>query len=188
MVFTVVSASLSRSQIHRGIGGEHHEASCLHTHLMLALAVAPAFAAKNSQIVQSVQRPSRWGPTIFAAGNCKVSWNGTGDAVQVTLAANGKCFTIPAKLVEEKNSHKGYIVSREGGADQLQTIQLNNLSLQLAGADRFRPAKFTQVGRNRQSLTHHQEFCSFTHVTELSFPFRTRPEGELFCQGSGLPE
>ena len=38
------------------------------------------------------------------------------------------------KLVEEKHSHKGYIVSRQSGTDQLETIQLSNVSLQLEGA------------------------------------------------------
>jgi hypothetical protein len=59
-----------------------------------------------------------------------VTWNGTGDSVQVTISQNGKTVTIPAKLVAEKNNHKGYIVNHVGGADQLQTIQLSNISLQ----------------------------------------------------------
>lgn len=97
--------------------------------LMLALAAAPAFAAKNSQsvnIAQSVQV----GSTQIPAGDLKVTWTGAGDNVQVTLAENGKSFTVPAKLVEEKHSHKGYTVSRTNGADQLQSIQLSNVSLQ----------------------------------------------------------
>ena len=98
--------------------------------LMLALTAAPAFAAKNSQSVNFAQSV-KVGSTEFPAGDCKVTWNGTGDSVQVTIAQNGKIVTIPAKLVAEKNNHKGYIVSRVGGADQLQTIQLNNISLQL---------------------------------------------------------
>ena len=74
------------------------------------------------------------GATELSAGDCKVTWNGTGDSVQVTIAKNGKTLTVPAKLVAEKHSHKGYIVSREGGADQLQTIQFSEVSLQLEGA------------------------------------------------------
>jgi hypothetical protein len=101
--------------------------------LMLALATAPAFAAKNSQSL-NFATPVKVGVNEIPAGDCKVTWNGTGDNVQVTIVANGKSFTAPAKLVEEKHNHKGYVVSREGGADQLQTIQLSNVSLQLEGA------------------------------------------------------
>lgn len=101
--------------------------------LMFALAAAPAFAAKNSQSV-SFASPVTVGTTEIPAGDCKVTWTGTGDNVQVTLAANGKSFTVPAKLVEEKHAYAGYVVNHESGADQLQTIQLSHVSLQLEGA------------------------------------------------------
>ena len=101
--------------------------------LMLALAAAPAFAAKNSQSL-NFATPVKVGANEIPAGDCKVTWNGTGDNIQVTFAQNGKSFTIPAKLVEEKHKNKGYVVSREGGTDQLQTIQLSDVSLQLEGA------------------------------------------------------
>jgi hypothetical protein len=98
--------------------------------LMLALAAAPAMAAKNSQSFNLGQNV-KVGTTDIPAGNVKVSWTGTGDAVQVTLSSNGKSITVPAKLVSEKNGHKGYVVSNKGGVDELQTIELNDLSLKL---------------------------------------------------------
>lgn len=98
--------------------------------LMLALAVAPAMAAKNSSSF-NLGQDVKVGNTDIPAGNVKVSWTGTGDSVQVTLASNGKTVTVPAKLVSEKNGHKAYVVNNKGGVDQLQTIQLNDLSLQL---------------------------------------------------------
>jgi hypothetical protein len=98
--------------------------------LMLALATAPAFAAKNSQSVNFAQSV-KVGSTEIPAGECKVSWTGTGDSVQVTLANSGKTVTIPAKLVAEKHDHKGYVVNRVAGSDQLQTIQLSNVTLQI---------------------------------------------------------
>lgn len=101
--------------------------------LMLALAAAPAFAAKNSQSL-NFAAAVKVGTTEIPAGDCKVTWTGTGDNVQVTIAENGKTLTIPAKLVEEKHAHKGYVVNREGGVDQLETIQLSNVSLQLDSA------------------------------------------------------
>ena len=101
--------------------------------LMLALAVAPAMAAKNSQSFNLSQNV-KVGTTDIPAGNVKVSWTGTGDALQVTLSSSGKSITVPAKLVSEKNGHKGYVVKNNGGVNELQTIQLNDLSLQLQGA------------------------------------------------------
>ena len=101
--------------------------------LVLTLAAAPAFAAKNSQSL-NFATPVKVGTTEIPTGDAKVTWNGTGDNVQVTIAQNGKTLTIPAKLVDEKHSHKGYVVNREGGVDQLQTIQLSNVSLQLESA------------------------------------------------------
>ena len=132
MVFTVVSASPSHLKFIEA--SEKNIMKRLSTYaLMLALAAAPAFAAKNSQSL-NFATPVKVGANEIPAGDCKVTWNGTGDNVQVTIAGSGKSFTIPAKLVEEKHTHKGYIVSRESGADQLQTIQLSNVSLQLEGA------------------------------------------------------
>jgi hypothetical protein len=101
--------------------------------LMLTLTAAPAFAAKNSQSV-NFAAPVKVGSTEIPAGDVKVTWTGTGDNVQVTIAGNGKTFTVPAKVVEEKHSHTGYVVNREGGIDQLQTIQLSKVSLQLDSA------------------------------------------------------
>ena len=98
--------------------------------LMLALAAAPAMAAKNSTSF-SLGQNVKVGTTDIPAGNVKVSWTGSGDAVQVTLQASGKSITVPAKLVSERNGHKGYVVSNKSGVDELTTIQLNDLSLQL---------------------------------------------------------
>jgi hypothetical protein len=97
--------------------------------LMLTLMAAPAFAAKNSQSVNFAS-PVKLGTTNLPAGDYKVTWNGTGDNVQVTIAENGKTLTVPARLVAEKHTHKGYVVTRQSGVDQLQTIQLSDISLQ----------------------------------------------------------
>lgn len=99
--------------------------------LVLALTAAPALAARNSQTV-NFAGPVKVGTTQIPAGDVKVSWTGTGDSVQVTLAENGKTISIPAKLITEKHDHKGYVVSRANGTDQLQTIQLSDVSLELA--------------------------------------------------------
>ncbi len=100
--------------------------------LVLALATVPAFAAKNSQSF-SLGQSVKVGSTEIPAGICKATWTGTGDTVQLTLSANGKSITVPAKLVAEKHDHKGYIVSHQDGSDQLDSIQLNDVSLRLVG-------------------------------------------------------
>ncbi len=99
--------------------------------LMLALSTAPAFAAKNAQSVNFAQ-DMKVGTTQLPAGSYKVTWEGTGPSVQVTLEQRGKApVTIPAKLVEEKHDRSSYTVNRIGGADQLEVIQLNKISLVL---------------------------------------------------------
>lgn len=101
--------------------------------LMLTLTAAPAFAAKNSQSL-NFSEAVKVGSTEIPAGDCKVTWTGTGDNVQVTLTENGKSIaTLPAKIVDEKHSHKGYVVNRASGSDQLQTIQFSHMSLQFEG-------------------------------------------------------
>jgi hypothetical protein len=101
--------------------------------LMLTLMAAPALAAKNSQSL-NISSPVKVGTTNLPAGDYRVTWNGTGENVQVTIEENGKTLTVPAKLVGEKHIHKGYVVSRVDGADQLQTIQLKDVSLQFESA------------------------------------------------------
>ena len=98
--------------------------------LMVALAAVPALAAKNSQKI-TLGTAVKVGTTELPAGDCKVTWTGEGDAVQVTLAQNGKSITVPAKLVAQKHSRKGYVVNNKNGADQLETIELSDISLQL---------------------------------------------------------
>lgn len=96
--------------------------------LLLTLAAAPAFAAKNSQSLNFAQ-PVQVGSTEIPAGDVKVTWTGTGDTVQVTISESGKSVTVPAKLVAEKNDHKAYVVNQAGGTAQLETLEFNNVSL-----------------------------------------------------------
>ena len=97
--------------------------------LMLTILTAPAFAAKNSQSVD-LSENVKVGSTQLSAGQYKVTWTGTGSNVQVTLAQSGKAtVTVAATVVEEKHDHKGFTVNRIGGVDQLEGIQLSNISL-----------------------------------------------------------
>jgi len=104
--------------------------------LILALMSAPAFAAKNSQ---SVNFPNavKVGTTQLPAGDYKVSWDGTGSNVQVTLEQKGTkhpaTATIAAKVVEQKNPQVGYTVDSTGGVNSIETLQFSKYNVVFAG-------------------------------------------------------
>ena len=101
--------------------------------IILASLSIPAFAAKNSQTV-AISDVVKVGSTQLTPGQYKVSWTGTGSSVQVTLAEKGgESVTVPAKLVQSKNGHVALLTNSVGGANVLESIQLNDLSLVLGG-------------------------------------------------------
>jgi hypothetical protein len=94
----------------------------------------PALAAKNSESI-SITDPVKVGATQLPAGNYKVSWTGVGSNVQVTIAEKGKAsVTVPAKVVEAKNGHVAVLTNSVRGAEVLESIQLDNLSIVLTGS------------------------------------------------------
>jgi hypothetical protein len=100
--------------------------------IVLVLGCAPAFAVSDSQSV-SIASPVKIGSTQLAAGTYKVSWTGAGSNVQVTLVKNGKTVaTVPAKMVSERNQYSGVSTQTQGGAQVLQAIQLNTVTLVLS--------------------------------------------------------
>jgi hypothetical protein len=101
--------------------------------LMLALVSAPAFAAKNSENLDIAEAVTV-GTTQLPPASYKISWTGTGSNAQVTLAHGNVSVTVPAKLVEQKNSPTSILTETKGGSNQLQAIYLNKVSLVLAGA------------------------------------------------------
>ena len=101
--------------------------------LVSALLAAPGFAA-NAKNAQSFHLPApvSVGSTQLPAGDYKLTWTGTAPNVQLTLEQHGKApVTVPAKLVEEKHERNAYTVNHIGGVDQLETIQLNKVSITL---------------------------------------------------------
>jgi hypothetical protein len=97
--------------------------------LACTLLAIPALAANNSQTIQ-LAHAVQVGSTVLPAGDYKVSWTGSGDSVQVTLAKKGVAtVTVPAKVVVQKNSNSGVSTSNHGGKEVLQVILLNNVSL-----------------------------------------------------------
>jgi curli biogenesis system outer membrane secretion channel CsgG len=99
--------------------------------IVCALLAVPAFAAKNSQTV-TIPTAVQVGSTALPAGDYKVSWTGSADSAQVTLAKKGVApVTVPAKVVEQKNDHSGVSTGTQEGKQVLQTILLSDVKLVL---------------------------------------------------------
>jgi hypothetical protein len=102
--------------------------------LLVASLSVPAFAAKNSQNVTFTDA-IRVGSTQLPAGDYKVTWTANGSNAQVTIAEKGRAsVTVPAKLIDAKKGHVAVLTNTVGGVEVLETIQLDNLSLVIAGA------------------------------------------------------
>ena len=105
--------------------------------IIAAILAVPAFAASNSQ---TVTLPGGYtvGATKLPAGNYKVSWTGTAPNVQVTLeqknSPNPVTATVPATLAEQKHDHTQLLTNNQAGVVKLQSIQLKDVTLTLAGS------------------------------------------------------
>jgi len=89
----------------------------------------PAFAASNSQTV-NLPSAVQVGSTQLPAGDYIVTWTGTGDNVQVTLAKKGvQPVTVPAKVVKQTHDHTGVTTNSVGDKTTLQVILLSKVSL-----------------------------------------------------------
>ena len=98
--------------------------------LMVAMIAAPAFGSNKPQTFV-VPRGVQIGTAHLPAGTYKISYTGTGSAVQVTITQGKKSVaTFPAKVVEGKNI-PGVTTDTSGGAEKLISIQLDKLSLEL---------------------------------------------------------
>ena len=102
--------------------------------IILASLSVPSLAANNSKNV-NLTSPATVGSTKLPAGQYRVSWTGTGSAVQVTIAAKGKAtVTVPAKAVETKNGQTAMRFSTVNGVNELKDIMFDNLTLELMTA------------------------------------------------------
>lgn len=100
--------------------------------LILALLSVPAFAAKNSQTV-NFPDAVKVGTSQLPAGDYKVTWDGTGSNVQVTLEQKGVSHpataTVTAKVEQGKNNHNGFILDSHGGANTIEALQFNKYNV-----------------------------------------------------------
>jgi hypothetical protein len=91
-------------------------------------------AAKNSQTV-TLLTPVHVGAIVLPAGNCKVSWTGTGSDVQLTLDVKGQNpVTVPAHIVAQTSpGHNSVATTNVNGAEVLQAVGMEKLTLVLDG-------------------------------------------------------
>ena len=103
--------------------------------LILALLSIPALAAKTTQTV-NFGDAVKIGSTQLPAGDYKVTWDGTGSNVQITLEQKGVSHpataTATAKVVEQKNTHNGFTVDSHGGVNTLETLQFSKFNVVFA--------------------------------------------------------
>jgi hypothetical protein len=96
--------------------------------LLAALCAVPAFAANSVTL--------HVGPGVMAGdiklneGDYKLSWDGTGASVTITLSLEGrKILTAPARVIEAKHEFPQITLSSKNGKDTMQTIELKNMTL-----------------------------------------------------------
>ena len=96
---------------------------------LFALLVTPLFAKTYSI---NIAQPMTVGTTQLPAGDYKLSWEGTGPAVKVTLTRSGAApVIVNAKLVTQKNpvSDSTVVTAAKNGAVVLEQIQLKSGNL-----------------------------------------------------------
>jgi hypothetical protein len=104
----------------------------------LALLSVPAFAgAKTQRQTITFSNPVTVGTASFVPGDCRVSWDDTGDTVQVTLTqkANDASVTVPAKVVKGDFPHRSLVLTTKDAGQVLTAIQFNHYSLVLNGTE-----------------------------------------------------
>ena len=100
---------------------------------ILALLSIPALAAKNSETVKIGQAVTV-GATQIPAADYKVTWSETGSNGQVTLVHDKQVFTLPAKIVAEKNSIPSVHVDNKDGATVLVGLHLKSVTVEFTSA------------------------------------------------------
>jgi hypothetical protein len=100
---------------------------------LLALVSAPGFAAKNSENI-TIASPVTVGTTQLPAAEYKVTWNEIGSNAQVTLTHDKSVFTLPAKVVAQKNTLNGVRVDRKDGTATLLEIDLSKVTVEFTSS------------------------------------------------------
>lgn len=97
---------------------------------MFTLIIGPALASTKSESV-NIAEPVTFGSSQLAPGHYKVTWDGSGPIVHVTLASGKTSVTADAKLVNADNDQTGVVFTSQGSAKVLNEIDLRHVSLLL---------------------------------------------------------
>jgi hypothetical protein len=93
-----------------------------------ALLVTPLFAAKTASV--TIAQQVSVGSAQIAPGDYKVSWQGSGPAVKVSLTRSGSApIVLDAKLSAGQKGGGDVLVASQNGAQVLQEIDLSNATL-----------------------------------------------------------
>jgi hypothetical protein len=103
---------------------------------ILALVSVPVFAQQTSRSV-TLHQDVTLGSAQLPAGHYRVTWDGTGSNVKVTLfkknTYGAKPVTATANVTGNANGHKGITVSREGNANELKVMYIGNTEIEFTG-------------------------------------------------------
>jgi hypothetical protein len=109
----------------------------LYSAAILTLVSLPIFAATNSKSF-NLHQAVTIGSTQLPPGHYKVSWDGTGSNVHVTLfqknTYGARPLTVNANVVEDPVSHTGISVSRENNVNMLKTMHIGKTEIDFTGS------------------------------------------------------
>ena len=91
-------------------------------------------AATNSQKV-FLSGPIQVGATTLPAGDCKLTWTGSGADAQLTFQVSGqKPVTMPVEAIEKKSTYHAVQTNKVNGVEVLQTVILEKVTFNLKPA------------------------------------------------------
>jgi len=98
------------------------------------LIAATAFAADGGSGKIRLDSAVKVGTTELSAGDCKVTWTGSGANAQVTLTQGKTTVTAPAQVGEIRRNNDAFSTKSENGSRELTEIQFRNQTLVLQNA------------------------------------------------------
>lgn len=97
--------------------------------VLMALLSLTAWAADGGKAKITLNEPATVGTTKLAAGEYKMTWQGTGPNVEVTFSQGKKTLvTVPAQVVQERSGYNSPVVRFNNQTDTLLGVALPKLS------------------------------------------------------------
>lgn len=102
--------------------------------VLIVLLSLMGWAGESGKATIRLYQPATVGSTQLAAGEYKISWQGTGEQANVTFSQGKKeLVTVPAKVVEERSGYSGPIIHSNSKTGALLGIGLPKVSLTFNG-------------------------------------------------------